>query len=137
MHPADLNYSPQHIWLKNEGEGEYRLGITYRYQQQIKNVVFLELPSVGARLSNGEAFGAIESSKISTDLISPITGIVTTVNTAITEKPGMVNKDPYGEGWLITVKSTDTKVLQSLWSSSQYLAATADESDRGECQPQN
>ena len=127
MHPENLKYSPDHLWLKEEACGQVRLGLTYHYQDKIKSVVFLDLPRVGTRVAHGEPFGVIESSKISTDLISPVTGIVTEANTAVLDKPGLVNKDPYGQGWLIVVRLDDPAALQSLLSSAQYLAAAASE----------
>ncbi len=125
MHPENLKYSSDHIWLKEEGEGRYRLGLTYYYQEKIKSVVFLDLPRAGAKLTRGEPFGAIESSKISTDLISPVTGTVIEANPAVLDKPGLVNKDPYGQGWLITIQPDATGELKSLLSSSQYLASAS------------
>ena len=127
MHPKELRYSPEHIWLKDEGEGRFRLGLTYRYQEQVKSVVYLELPGTRYELRRGEPFGAIESSKVSTDLISPIDGVVITANTSVAEKPGLVNKDPYGEGWLVLVQSSDTKTGQTFMSADEYLAAVSGE----------
>ena len=130
MHPKELQYSPDHLWLKTEGDGQYRLGITYHYQEKIKSVVFLELPQPGARLKRGEPFGAIESSKISTDLISPLTGFVTEVNPVVTDKPGLVNKDPYGEGWLISIKPDALQEKPRFLSAGEYLSAVSSETDK-------
>jgi glycine cleavage system H protein len=125
MHPKELSYSPDHLWLKSEGDGRYRLGITCHYQDKIKSVVFLDLPQAGARLTRGEPFGAIESSKISTDLISPFTGKVLEVNTLVMEKPGLVNKDPYGQGWLVDARPDSPGDMPPLLSAEEYLAAAA------------
>jgi len=134
MHPKELKYSLEHIWLKDEGNCQFRLGFTYRYQEQIKSLVYLELPPVGHELKHGEPFGAIESSKVSTDLISPVDGVVSAVNTALVGKPGLVNRDPYGEGWLMLVQLPDTGAVSNLLSADQYLAAASNEADTGPCQ---
>jgi glycine cleavage system H protein len=128
MHPKELRYSPDHIWAKDEGNGQYRLGITFHYQDKIKSVVFLDLSRAGARIKRGEPFGAIESSKISTDLISPVTGSVAVVNQAVTDKPGLVNKDPYGEGWLVVVHPDTPGEINDMLSSSEYLTRASEES---------
>jgi glycine cleavage system H protein len=125
MHPSELKYSPQNMWLKSEHAGVLRLGITYHYQGQLKNIVFLELPCVGSQITFGEPFGTIESSKTSSDLISPISGRVLEVNPAVLEKPGLINKEPYGQGWMILLQPNKPLELQSLLSSKQYVALTA------------
>ena len=125
MHPKELRYSPEHVWLRDEGGGRFRLGLTYRYQEQVKSVVYLELPRVGNEIKRGEAFGAIESSKVSTDLVSPIDGTVLEVNALVAEKPGLVNKDPYGQGWLILTQAPIANAEQTLMSAEEYLAAVS------------
>ncbi len=131
MHPKELKYSPEHLWVKDEGEGRFRLGVTYRYQEQIKSVVYLELPRPGAELKQGEPFGAIESSKVSTDLTSPLSGTVLEVNDAAVDKPGLVNKEPYGQGWLVLLQSSCADELKTLLSADEYLEATAGETIEG------
>jgi len=134
MHPKELRYSPEHIWLRDEGSGQFRLGITYRYQEQLKALVYLELPPAGRELKCGEPFGAIESSKASVDLISPIDGTVVVANAAAIQKPGLVNADPYGEGWLVLVRSPEAGGGKSLMSADAYLAAISRETESGPCQ---
>ena len=134
MHPKNLFYSQEHIWVKDEGDGLYRLGLTQHYLTEIKNVVFLELPPVGAELKKGESFGALESSKISTDLTSPLSGAVVATNQAVLDKPGLVNRDPYGEGWLITLQPADPTEIQFLLTADKYLAATGSNTGGGPCQ---
>ncbi len=134
MHPKELRYSLEHIWLKDEGSGQFRLGITYRYQDQLKSVVYLELPSTGSNVRRGEPFGTIESSKASTDLTSPISGTVIAANASVVGKPGLVNKDPYGEGWLVLIQASDADAAHSLMSASEYLAATSNKADTRSCQ---
>ena len=134
MHPKELKYSLEHIWLKDEGGGQFRLGITYRYQEQLKSVVYLELPNAGSEIRCGEPFGTIESSKASTDLTSPVSGTVIASNASVVGKPGLINKDPYGEGWLVLIQAQDANAGRALLSASEYLAATSNNTDSGLCQ---
>jgi len=134
MHPQELKYSPEHLWLKNEGNGQFRLGVTDRYQLQIKSVVYLELPQAGRTLQCGEPFGAIESSKVSTDLVSPVDGTVVAMNAAVIANPSLINKDPYGEGWLVLVQLPGAEISQSLLSADEYLASVSNEAETGLCQ---
>lgn len=134
MDPKELMYSHEHIWLKDEGSRQFRMGLTYRYQEQIKSLVYLELPQVGCEVVCGEPFGAVESSKVSTDLVSPVDGAVTAVNDAVVAKPGLVNRDPYGEGWLVVVQIPEGKEAPYLLSSDQYLAAVTSDDKGGPCQ---
>jgi glycine cleavage system H protein len=121
MHPDELKYSPQNIWSKIENDGLLRLGITHYYQGQLHNIVFLELQSAGSQVTLGEPFGTIESSKTSVDLISPISGKVIEVNQAVLGKPGLINKEPYGLGWMVLVKPDKPEEIQTLLSSREYL----------------
>ena len=134
MHPDGLKYSPQHIWLKDESNGKLRMGLTYYYQEQLKSVVFLELPGIGAELKRGEPFATIESSKVSTDLTSPVSGTVIDANPSVTEKPGLINKDPYGQGWLLVVRPSQPDELKSLLSAAKYLAIATGEAGERPCQ---
>lgn len=123
MHPDNLLYSPEHIWLKKEDDGNVRLGITYHYQAQLKNIVYLDLPEVGAQLQRSQPFASLESSKSAVDLPSPVSGTVIETNKALQGKPGVVNKDPYGEGWMLLVKPTTTGEINSLLSADKYVAS--------------
>ncbi|MGH7902630.1 MAG: glycine cleavage system protein GcvH [Candidatus Dormibacteraceae bacterium] len=100
---ADRRYSETHEWVSAAG-GEATIGITDFAQAQLGDVVFLELPRVGARLSAGDAFGVIESVKAASDLYSPVSGTVVAVNEALSETPELVNRDPLGEGWLLRLE---------------------------------
>jgi glycine cleavage system H protein len=121
MHPATLKYSPQHFWLKQENDNHFRIGLTYHYQKQLGNIVYLELPAPGSLLVRDEPCGAIESSKASSDLISPLSGKLTEVNKALEDKPGLINKDPYGDAWLMVVDTGDCSVSTGLMSAREYL----------------
>ena len=102
--PDDLHYSEQDEWARSEGE-RVTVGITDYAQQQLGDVVFVELPAVGARVVRGAAFGVIESVKAVSDLYSPVSGEVLAVNEALATRPELVNEDCYGEGWMIAVRA--------------------------------
>lgn len=97
---ADRLYTETHEWVSEDG-GQATVGITDYAQAQLGDVVFLELPRVGARLAAGDAFGVIESVKAASDLYSPVAGTVVAVNEALSQTPELVNRDPLGEGWLM------------------------------------
>lgn len=122
MHPSELKYSTEHAWLKREGDRKGRVGITYYYQDQLKNVVFVELPKIGTKVTRMEPFGVIESSKTIRDLYSPVSGTVVEVNHTLEVKPSLVNHDPYGEGWMLVIELSNPAELDSLMSARDYLA---------------
>ena len=101
--PDDLHYSEQDEWARSEGE-RVTVGITDYAQQQLGDVVFVDLPAVGTRLTRGAAFGVIESVKAVSDLYAPVSGEVLAVNVALTSRPELVNEDCYGEGWMLEVR---------------------------------
>ena len=125
MYPSELKYSTEHTWLKLEEDNKGRIGITYYYQSQLKTVVFVELPEVGTNVVPMEPFGVIESSKATSDLYSPVTGTVVGVNHSLETKPGLVNSDPYGEGWMIVVELSNLAEPGSLMSAEDYRALIA------------
>lgn len=104
-YPEDLKYTQDHEWVKIEGE-QMTLGLTHYAQDQLGDIVYSELPSVGDELVAGESFGVVESTKSVSDVYSPLSGIVTEVNEPVLDAPEMINQDPYGEGWLIKAKFT-------------------------------
>ena len=120
MYRSELKYNEEHSWLKLEGDKLGRVGITHYAQEQLKEVVFVELPEVGAGVSYMEPFGVIESVKATNDLYSPVSGEVVEVNNALADEPGLVNEDPYGKGWMLVVRMTNIVELDSLVSSEEY-----------------
>jgi len=122
MYPPELKYNHEHTWIKMEGDNLGRVGITQFAQEQLKTVVFVELPEVGTAVSYLEPFGVIESVKATNDLFSPATGEVVEVNTALEGEPGKVNEDPYGKGWMIVIRVTDTAEFAKLVSAQEYEA---------------
>lgn len=127
MYPQELKYNEEHSWLSLEGDGRGRVGITHYAQEQLKEVVFVELPEVGTEVSHMEPFGVIESVKATNDLYSPVSGEVVEVNSALEDEPGLVNRDPYGEGWMIVVRLTDPAEVDRLISADEYRALVGGE----------
>ena len=127
MYPEDLKYNEEHTWLKLEGGDLGRVGITTYAQEQLKEVVFVELPEVGTQVSQMEPFGMIESVKATNDLFSPVSGEVVEVNEAVVDEPGTVNDDPYGEGWMVVIKMTNPAELDALVPADEYRALVGGE----------
>jgi glycine cleavage system H protein len=104
---ADLSayrFTKTHEWVRDDGKGEALVGITDNAQTQLGDVIFLDLPKVGATLGAGARFGAVESVKAASDLFAPVGGEVVAVNADVTASPELVNQDPYGRGWLIRLR---------------------------------
>ena len=120
MYPEELKYNEEHTWLKLEGEDLGRVGITTYAQEQLKEVVFVELPEIGTKVSQMEPFGVIESVKATNDLYSPVSGEVVEVNEALQDEPGRVNEDPYGEGWMVVIRMTNPAEVDALVSADEY-----------------
>jgi glycine cleavage system H protein len=118
-YPADLRYTKEHEWARVDGS-RARVGITHFAQDQLGDVVFVELPKVGARVRQLETFGVVESVKAVSDLFAPLSGEVVEVNQGLVAHPEQVNRDPYGEGWLIVIALADTKELGNLLSAADY-----------------
>ncbi len=119
MYPDDRQYSKEHEWIKMEGD-RGTVGITDYAQKQLGDVVYVELPDVGAKLTANEVFGTIESVKAVSELFSPVAGEVVEVNQSAVDSPEMVNKDPHGNSWLMIVKVDDAAELGKLLTASQY-----------------
>ena len=117
--PADLRYTKEHEWAKLEGD-KGRVGITAFAQEQLGDVVFVELPKVGAKVTAMKTFGVVESVKAVSDLFAPLSGEVTEANTELTKKPETVNSDPYGQGWMIVIKLANPKEMDGLMSAADY-----------------
>jgi glycine cleavage system H protein len=102
--PADLYYTSEHEWVLRTGDDTVRVGITDYAQSALGDVVFVQLPDVGADLTAGDAFGEVESTKSVSDLYAPVTAKVVAVNGDLEGSPDLVNSDPYGEGWLVDLR---------------------------------
>lgn len=117
--PASLKYTKDHEWIKVEGD-EAIVGVTDFAQSQLGDIVFIEIETEGENLDKEEVFGTIEAVKTVSDLFMPVSGEVLEVNPKLTEQPDLVNKDPYGEAWMIRVKIADAAQLDELLSAEQY-----------------
>jgi glycine cleavage system H protein len=126
MYPQDHRYTRDHEWIEVAGD-RGRVGITDYAQKQLGDVVFLELPEVGRKLAAGEQFGTVESVKAVSELYSPVAGEVVEANTALTAKPEAINKDPYGEAWMIVLKIADPADVAALLDATAYEALVASE----------
>ncbi|MET0830984.1 MAG: glycine cleavage system protein GcvH [Acidimicrobiia bacterium] len=122
--PDDLRYTTNHEWIRDEGEGRFRVGITDFAQDALGDVVYVALPDVGRALSAGEAFGEVESTKSVSDVYAPVTGEVAAVNEALLDAPEAVNTDPYGDGWLIVIRS-EAGIPDGLLDAGAYEAHTS------------
>ena len=126
MYPDDRQYSKEHEWIKMEGD-RGTVGITDYAQKQLGDVVYVELPDVGANFAANEVFGTIESVKAVSELFSPVGGEVVKVNQSVVDLPEMVNKDPHGNSWLMVIKVDDATELGKLLTASQYQELTEKE----------
>ena len=117
--PADLLYTKDHEWLRIEGNTGY-IGITDFAQGELGDVVFVEVETLGETLKQGDVFGTIEAVKTVSDMFMPVGGEILEVNPAIEESPDVVNKDPYGKGWMIKIKIADSTEAAGLLSPDQY-----------------
>jgi glycine cleavage system H protein len=116
--PAELQYTKSHEWVRIEGD-EATIGISDYAQDSLGDVVYVELPDVGASFDAGETFGAVESVKAASDLYMPIAGEVMAVNDALVNTPETLNSDPYGEGWMVKIKVAEG-VVGALMSAEAY-----------------
>lgn len=117
--PTNLKYSEDHEWIRVEGDEAY-VGITDFAQSQLGDIVFVDVPTVGEELAAGEIFGSIEAVKTVSDAFIPVSGEVVEFNDAVDADPALVNKDPYGEGWMIKVRLTAPEEVESLLTDEQY-----------------
>ena len=123
--PSDLMYTKEHEWAKTEGD-RVRVGITAYAQEQLGDVVFVELPKVGAKVTQHKGFGVVESVKAVSDLFAPLSGTVVEVNAELPNAPEVVNQDPYGRGWMILIAPSDPAQRANLLTAAQYEAFIAE-----------
>lgn len=117
--PENLKYTNEHEWIRVEGDVAY-VGITDYAQEQLGDIVFVDVPTVGETLDANEVFGTIEVVKTISDLFLPVSGEILEQNEALEDNPDLVNKDPYGEGWLIKMKPSDLSQLDNLMDAEAY-----------------
>jgi glycine cleavage system H protein len=121
--PADLKYAKSHEWVRVEGDTA-TVGITDHAQHELTDIVFVELPAVGRKLKAGDTCAVVESVKTASDVYAPVSGEVVAVNPKLAAQPGLVNEQPYGEGWFFKVKLANPAELAALLSAEAYAAQT-------------
>jgi glycine cleavage system H protein len=118
--PADLKYTEEHEYVRVASDGTVEVGITDYAQGELGDVVYVELPQVGARFSKHDVFGTIEAVKAVSELFSPLSGEITAVNERLDKEPALVNTDPYGAGWMIRIRADDKGELDALLDAEAY-----------------
>ena len=119
--PENIRYTSEHEWIRVEGDEAY-VGITDYAQSELGEIVFVDVPTVGETVGQGEVFGSIEAVKTVSDLNMPVTGEVLEINGALDAQPELVNNDTYGEGWIIKISVKDAAELDNLMDASAYQA---------------
>ncbi|MBN8232924.1 glycine cleavage system protein GcvH [Corallococcus macrosporus] len=119
--PQDLKYTKEHEWARTTGK-TIVVGVTAHAQESLGDVVYVELPKLGATITEGKNFGVIESTKAVSDLFAPITGTVVKVNDELTNNPSLINSDPYGQGWIVEVEPSDAGQVGKLLDAAAYGA---------------
>ena len=123
--PDDLRYSAEHEWVRVDGS-RVRVGITDYAQDALGDIVYVELPTVGAAVEAGGPLGEVESTKSVSEIYAPVAGTVTTRNDSLSANPEQINQDPYGDGWICELELADVTVLESLLDAPGYGDLTAD-----------
>jgi glycine cleavage system H protein len=126
--PEDLKYSKEHEWVLVE-DNVATVGITDYAQDQLGDIVFVEMPAIGDKVSKEDAFGVVESVKAVSDIYAPVSGKVMEVNDDLPDNPEMVNEDPYGDGWMIKIEMNDLEELHDLMTAAEYEEYVAEEKE--------
>ena len=121
-YPDDLLYHSEHDWARVEGD-EATFGITWYAQDALGEVVYFDLPKVGASVTKDEPYAEVESVKAVSDVVAPLSGEIVAINEALAEQPETINEDPYGNGWLVKVKLSDPSETESLMDADAYQAS--------------
>ena len=119
MYPEDLKYLDTHQWMKVEGDVG-KVGITWYGQEQLGEILLVELPQVGEEITHQKTFATVESSKTAFEVPSPVSGKVREINAQLEENPSLINKDPYGNGWMIKVEISQPKEIDTLLTAQEY-----------------
>ncbi|HIF9086097.1 TPA: glycine cleavage system protein GcvH [Photobacterium damselae] len=127
--PSDLKFTHSHEWVRDEGNGIYTIGITDHAQSLLGDMVFIDLPELEDELEAGDDCAVVESVKSASDIYAPLTGIVVAINEDLDGAPGLVNSDPYGDGWLFQLQVEDDIELGELLDGEDYLETIADDDD--------
>lgn len=125
--PSELRFADSHEWAERLEEGLVRVGISDHAQEQLGDLVFVELPEEGAEVRRGEACAVVESVKAASDIYAPVSGEIVGVNESLNDSPEAINSDPYGDGWLFTVKPSDEADLDELLDADAYAEHISDD----------
>ncbi|MDE3165763.1 MAG: glycine cleavage system protein GcvH [Acidobacteriota bacterium] len=120
MYPENFRYTKEHEWVSVEGETG-TVGITDHAQSELGDIVYVDLPKVGAQIEQGKSLGSVESVKAVSDIYSPVSGEVTAINTLLADHPEKLNTDPHGDAWLVKMKLNNPGEVQNLMSAADYL----------------
>ncbi len=122
--PEDLRYTENHEWVRTESDGAVTVGISEYAQDALGDIVYVDLPDVGRSVEAGESIAEVESTKSVNDVYAPISGVVATVNEPLMDAPELVNTDPFGAGWFVTITPADGENLEALMDAVAYTAFT-------------
>ncbi|HUK57048.1 MAG TPA: glycine cleavage system protein GcvH [Nitrospiria bacterium] len=128
MIPEGLRYHTEHEWIREDNQTA-ELGITHFAQDALGDVVYLELPKIGAEVRSGEEIGEVESTKTTSAIYTPVSGKILAVNEDLKEKPELVNQDPYGKGWIVKIRMSDPSEVKRLMDARQYGAYLKEKAD--------
>jgi len=117
--PTEIKYTKEHEWISLDGEVAM-IGITDHAQSQLGDIIFVELPDVDSEINQNDTFGVIEAVKTVADLFAPVKGLIIELNSSLEDSPDLINSDPYGAGWIIKVKVTNSNQYDDLMSSDEY-----------------
>jgi glycine cleavage system H protein len=127
--PDDLRYTKEHEWVRDEGSGRARVGITDYAQDALGDVVYVDVPQTGTEMTADQPFSEVESTKSVSDVYAPVGGTVVERNPALEDRPELVNEQPYGDGWLVVVDMSDPAQLDRLMDAGAYRAFVEQQSD--------
>jgi len=120
--PEDLRYTKEHEWVRDEGGGRVRVGITDYAQDALGDVVYVDVPEVGTAVTANQAFSEVESTKSVSDVFAPVSGTVSERNGLLEERPELVNEQPYGDGWIVVLEVSEASELEGLMDPAAYRA---------------
>ncbi len=122
--PENYRYSKTHEWVRIEGDNA-TIGITFYAQKKLRDIIYVELPEKGKTVKSGETIGTVESVKATEEIYTPVSGTIIDVNTELTTSPELINKDPYGKGWIVKIKMSDPNEVSKLMTANEYKSYTA------------
>ena len=118
-YPEELKYTTDHEWGRVDNN-RLQIGITFHAQKELGDVVYVDLPAAGATVEKGQPFGEVESTKSVSDLYAPVSGTIVERNEALDEQPELVNTDPYGQGWMVTIECSDMSEVEAMMTAAAY-----------------